>query len=156
MPHHLSLSLSLSFALSFVGFSSPPHCNSLFSLVVSLLFVGFSSPPHYPGDLFLAKSWLPESGKASCTRLPICAAAKDILLSVAEVVSDTNTARGEQSVGRKSGSLTQDRLPRDAVLTNSFVTGREVLRGLQAHFRMPRRRISRTCSAVNSYPTLRI
>ena len=42
----------------------------------------------------------PEPGKASWTRLPICAAAKDILLSVIEVVSDTNTTCGQQSLDR--------------------------------------------------------
>ena len=35
---------------------------------------------------------------ASSTRLAICAEVKDILLSVTEVVSDTNTACGEQSL----------------------------------------------------------
>ena len=55
---------------------------------------------------------------------------KDILLSVTEVVSDTNTACGEQSVDRKGKSLTHDRLERDAFLINSFVTGGEVTVGL--------------------------
>ena len=51
---------------------------------------------------------------------------KDILLSVTEVVSDTNTACGEQSVDRKGKSLTHDRLERDAFLINSFVAGGQV------------------------------
>ena len=55
---------------------------------------------------------------------------RDILLSVTEVVSDTNTACGEQSVDRKGKSLTHDRLERDAFLINSFVAGREVTVGL--------------------------
>ena len=52
---------------------------------------------------------------------------KDILLSVTEVVSDTNTACGEQSVDRKGKSLTHDRLERDAFLINSFVAGTGIL-----------------------------
>ena len=60
-----------------------------------------------------------------------------MLLSVTEVVSDTKTACGEQSLDRKSKLLTQDCLARDAVLTDSFVADREILRRLQAHFRMP-------------------
>ena len=55
-----------------------------------------------------------------------------MLLSVTEVVSDTNTACGEQSVDRKSEWPTQHFLARDSFLTNSFVTGGEILEGLQS------------------------
>ena len=57
---------------------------------------------------------------------------KDILLSVTEVVSDTNTACGDQSVDRLSESLTQYSLARDAFVINSFVAGGEILEGLQS------------------------
>ena len=56
---------------------------------------------------------------ASSTRLAICAEVKDILLSVTEVVSDTNAACGEQSVDRLSKCLTQDCLARDTFFVNS-------------------------------------
>ena len=74
---------------------------------------------------------------ASSTRLAICAEVKDLLLSVTQVVSDTNTACGEQSVDRKGKSLTHDRLERDVFLINSCVTGGEILQRLPAHFQMP-------------------
>ena len=57
---------------------------------------------------------------------------KDILLSVIEVVSDTNTTCGQQSVDRLGESLTQDLLARDAFLINSFVAGGEILQGFQS------------------------
>ena len=86
------------------------------------------------GETILSKV---ASANASSTRLAICAEVKDILLSVTEVVSDTNTACGEQSVDRKSKSLTHQHLARDTFVINSFVAGREILRELPLLFRMP-------------------
>ena len=74
---------------------------------------------------------------ASSTRLAICAEVKDLLLSVTEVVSDTSTACGEQSVDRKGKSLTHDRLERDAFLINSFVAGGQILERFQSQLEMP-------------------
>ena len=81
------------------------------------------------GETILSKV---ASADASSTRLAICAEVKDILLSVTEVVSDTNTACGEQSVDSLSKSLTQDCLARDAFFINSFVAGTGMFLGFQS------------------------
>ena len=76
-------------------------------------------------------------GNASSTRLAICADVKDLLLSVTEIVSDTNTACWKQSLDRKSKWQTHQRLARDAFFINSFMAGGEILGKLQAQVWTP-------------------
>ena len=76
-------------------------------------------------------------GNASSTRLAICADVKDLLLSVTEIVSDTNTACWKQSLDRKSKLQTHQRLARDAFVINSFMAGGEILPEFQAQLPVP-------------------